>query len=59
MLGAAAAIVARLSNSVIYWYADFVNRIDPVAATRLGVNALRLVVIERAELGDGRHTLAV
>lgn len=30
-------------GTVIYWYADLINRSDPIAVTRLGVQSLQLV----------------
>ena len=42
-LGATTALLAMPLGAAIYWYADLVNRSDPIAVTRLGVQSLQLV----------------
>ena len=44
-LGAMIALVALLSGSAIYWYADLVNRTNPLVPSRLIVRAVTLVVV--------------
>jgi len=44
-VGATTALLALPTSTVIYWYADLINRADPLAATRLTVKALRLVTV--------------
>jgi hypothetical protein len=44
-VGAATALIAPPADVVINWYPDLINRTDPVAATRLTVQALRLVTV--------------
>ncbi len=44
-VGAAAALVALSTGMFSDWYADVINRADPVTATRLTVQALRLVTV--------------
>jgi hypothetical protein len=44
-VGAATALLALPTGMVIYWYADLINRADPLATTRLTVRALWLVTV--------------
>ena len=44
-VGAATALFALPTGTIIYWYADLINRTDPLAATRLSVQALRSITV--------------
>ncbi len=44
-VGAATALFALPTGMVIYGFADLINRTDPLATTRLTVQALRLIIV--------------
>jgi hypothetical protein len=44
-VGMMIALIALPIGSVIYWYADLINRSDPSAQARLGVNFIQLIAV--------------